>query len=69
MKKFEVGKRYFEEAANVYEVVSRTAKTLTIVEIRHAGRFNEKRLEEKKIRVREWDGVEVIFPHNQTVTA
>lgn len=69
MRKFEVGKRYFEEESKVYEVVSRTAKTLTIVEIRHAGRFNEERLEAKKIKVREWDGREVILPHNQMVEA
>ena len=42
MIKFEVGKVYGTDA-NVYEVIKKTAKTITYQEIAHYGRFNEKR--------------------------
>ena len=68
MKKFEVGNYYtrFEDGNNVesasivYEVVKRTAKTITIVEIQHFGRYNERKSEPKtlKIKDREWNGGE-----------
>lgn len=68
MKKFEVGNYYtrFEDGNNVenasvvYEVVKRTAKTITIVEIQHFGRYNERKSEPKtlKIKDREWNDSE-----------
>lgn len=47
MIKFEVGKVYGTDA-NVYEVIKKTAKTITYQEIAHYGRSNEKRYEQKK---------------------
>lgn len=43
MIKFEVGKVYGTDA-NVYEVIKKTAKTITYQEIAHYGRFNEKKI-------------------------
>lgn len=40
MRKFEVGKVYGEDAVK-YEVVKRTAKFVTILEVHHFGKFNE----------------------------
>ena len=47
MRKFEVGKRYGENAV-VFEIIKRTAKTITYAPIYHAGRYNESKREEKK---------------------
>lgn len=41
MRKFEIGKRYGENAV-VFEIIKRTAKTITYAPIYHAGRYNEK---------------------------
>ena len=40
MRKFEVGKRYGENTV-VFEIIKRTAKTITYAPIYHAGRYNE----------------------------
>ena len=50
MRKFEVGKRY-KDGAMTIEVLKRTAKTLTVAIIAHAGRANEKVRETKKCKV------------------
>lgn len=47
MIKFEIGKVYGTDA-NVYEVIKKTAKTITYQEIAHYGRSNEKRYEKKE---------------------
>lgn len=54
MKKFEIGKRY-EDGAITFEVIARTAKTITVNVIQHAGKVNEKVTSEKKTRVFDWD--------------
>ena len=79
MKKFEVGNYYtrfendnnIENASVVYEVVKRTAKTLTIVEIQHFGRYNESKSEPKtlKIKDREWNGSEFTTKGNWLIVA
>ena len=68
MRKFETGKRYGEHAV-VFEIVKRTAKTITYAAIYHAGRANEKKKEEKKAKIHEWDGREVFFAGSETVEA
>nr|UWD71780.1 MAG: hypothetical protein [Bacteriophage sp.] len=68
MRKFEAGKRYGENTV-VFEIVKRTAKTITYAAIYHAGRTNEKKKEEKKAKIHEWDGREVFFAGNETVEA
>ena len=40
MRTFEVGKRYGEHAV-VFEIVKRTAKTITYAAAQHAGRYND----------------------------
>ena len=47
MRTFEVGKRYTDGSA-IFEIVARTAKTIKFVRVQHAGRFNERKSEEKK---------------------
>ena len=68
MRKFETGKRYGEHAV-VFEIVKRTAKTITYAAIYHTGRTNEKTKEEKKAKIHEWDGREVFFAGSETVEA
>ena len=68
MRTFEVGKRYGENAV-VFEIVKRTAKTITYAAIHHAGRYNESRREEKKVKIQNWDGREVFFAGSETVEA
>lgn len=66
MRTFEVGKRYGEHAV-VFEIVKRTAKTITYAAVQHAGRYNERKEEPKTVKVRNWDGREVFFAGSQTV--
>ncbi len=64
MKKFEVGKVYEGFCGSVvkYEIVKRTAKTVTYVEVYHHGRYNEYKGREKTKRVKTWtNGEEVMF--------
>ena len=64
MRTFEVGKRYGESA-----VVFETAKTVTYAAIHHAGRYNESRREEKRVKVHDWGSREVFFAGSETVEA
>ena len=65
---FEVGKIYGEDAVK-YEVVKRTKRTVTIVEVHHFGKFNEKRRNERKVKISNWDGKEVLVFGSRTVLA
>lgn len=79
MKKFEVGNYYtrfeddnnVENASIVYEVVKRTTKTITIVEIQHFGRYNESKSEPKTIKIkdREWNGSEFAVKGERLIVA
>ena len=60
MKTFEVGKRY-NDGAMVFEITARTEKTIKFITIQHAGRFNERKSEEKKARINKWENREVFF--------
>ena len=68
MRKFEVGSRY-KDSSMTFEITSRTAKTVKFVEIQHAGRFNERRSEEKKANIKDWEDREVFFAGSRTVEA
>ena len=68
MRKFEVGKRY-NDGVYVFEVIKRGAKTLKVVQIQHAERFNEKKCDEKVVKIQEWDDREVFITNNFTVEA
>lgn len=68
MRKFEIGKRYGENAVKM-EIVKRTAKVVTYVEIHHPGKFNESRREEKRVKIHNWDTREVFFTAHETVEA
>ena len=59
MRKFEVGKVYGEDAVK-YEVVKRTAKFVTILEVHHFGKFNETKKNERKVKVSLWDETEAL---------
>ena len=55
MRKFEVGKRNNDGAAT-FEIVARTEKTIKFVMIQHAGRSNERKMNEKQAKISEWEG-------------
>lgn len=60
MRKFEVGKRYNDGCAT-FEIISRTAKTIKVAYIQHAGRFNEKVTDVKTKKVYNWETEEVAY--------
>ena len=66
MRTFEVGKRY-EDSGIAFEVTARTEKTVKFVEIQHAGRFNERRSEEKRAKIRNWETREVFFAGQRAI--
>ena len=68
MRTFAVGKRYTDGSA-VFEIVARTAKTIKFVRVQHAGRYNERKSEEKKANIQIWDKREVFCNHYYTVEA
>ena len=63
MRKFEAGKRYGERAV-VFEIIKRTARTITFVAIQHPGRYNEKRSEAKTSKIHDWGDREVFLTAN-----
>lgn len=60
MKKFEVGKRYKENGVT-FEVLNRTAKTIKMALIQHAGKSNESATDIKSKKIQNWDTEEVVF--------
>jgi hypothetical protein len=60
MKRFEIGQR-IDKGGVVFEITERTKKTVKFVEIQHAGRFNERRSEEKKKKIFEWPEKEIFY--------
>ena len=68
MRKFEAGKRYGENAV-IFEIIKRTAKTITYAAIQHPGRYNEKQGEAKTAKIRDWGDREVFFAGSETVEA
>ncbi len=57
MKRFEVGKRYYENSTTI-EIIKRTAKTVTFAKIIHAGRHNEKVRDIKRAKIHEHTSTE-----------
>ena len=53
MRKFEVGKRYYESGLT-FEIVKRTAKTVTYKAIQHAGSCNERVVKEATTKIKDW---------------
>lgn len=68
MRKFEVGKRYYNGGVT-FEIVKRTAKRLTYQKIQHAGRFNEKITDEGTVKIHDWETREVFFCGGRTIEA
>lgn len=68
MKTFEIGKMYGDKAVK-FEIIARTAKFVTHVTVQHPGRYNEKKGDPERIKIRICDDAEVIFPHDETVMA
>lgn len=68
MRKFEEGKRY-TDGDMTFEIIKRTAKTVTFSYILHAGKTNEKRAEEKKAKINKWEDREVFFTNCYQVEA
>ena len=68
MRKFEVGKRYYESGLT-FEIVKRTSRTVTYKAIQHAGRINERVLKEATTKVRDWGTREIIYCGDRTIEA
>ena len=68
MKRFEVNSSYYESGLT-FLITRRTKKVVKYVEVQHAGRFNEKRSEEKKAKIQNWNGNEIFLVGYRTVQA
>jgi hypothetical protein len=68
MKRFEVNSSYYESGLT-FLITGRTEKVVKYVEVQHAGRFNEKRSEEKKAKIQNWNGNEIFLVGYRTVQA
>lgn len=60
MKKFEVGKKYYD-GTEVAEIIKRTEKTISYVIIQHEGKINERKSEVKKKKIYNWETEEVFY--------
>lgn len=71
MTKFEVGKRYEALSGSVlpFEIIKRTAKRITYVEIQHEGRYNEYKSEPKTATIKNWQSGEVFMTTNGVTVA
>ena len=52
-----------------FEIVKRTAKTVTYKAIQHAGRINERVVKEATTKIKDWETREVIFCGDRTIEA
>ena len=68
MKKFEVNSSYYENGLT-FLITGRTEKVVKYVEVQHAGRFNERRSEEKRATLRIWNDKEVLLIGSRTIEA
>lgn len=68
MRRFEINKAYYESGLT-FLITGRTAKTIKYIEVQHAGRFNERRSEEKKAVIKNWDDREVFMIGSRTIEA
>lgn len=68
MKKFEIGERYYESGVT-YEIIKKTAKTVTYKAIQHAGKSNERVLKQKTAKLQIWGEKEVFCVHSRTIEA
>lgn len=60
MKKFEIGKRYYESGLT-FEITNKTAKTITYKALQHAGRYNERVVKEGRAKLCPWPAGEVFM--------
>ena len=68
MRNFEIGKRYYESGIT-FEIVKRTAKTVTYNALQHAGRDNERILKTATAKIHNWKAREVFFCGDRTIEA
>ena len=68
MRRFEINKAYYESGLT-FLITGRTARTIKYIEVQHAGRFNERRSEEKKAVIKNWDDREVLMIGSRTIEA
>lgn len=68
MRKFEIGQRYYESGIT-FQITRRTEKVVKYVEVQHAGRFNERRSEERKAKIKGWNDREVFLVGYRTIEA
>lgn len=68
MRKFEKGKRYYESGIT-FEIVKRTAKTITYKALQHAGKSNERILKTATTKIHNWETKEVFYHGDRTIEA
>lgn len=68
MKKFEVNKTYYKSGIT-FEIVKRTAKTVTYNALQHAGRSNERIMKTATAKIHNWETREVFFCGDRTIEA
>ena len=68
MKRFEVNSSYYESGVT-FLITGRTEKVVKYVEVQHAGRFNERRSEEKRTALKIWNNREFLLIGSRTIEA
>lgn len=68
MTKFEINKRYYESGIT-FEIIKRTAKTITYNALQHAGRNNERIIKTATAKIHNWETREVFFCGGKTIEA
>lgn len=68
MKRFEIGQRIRDNGVT-FEITGRTEKTVNFIEIKHEGRENERRSEEKKAKIGKWSKREIFITGYRTIEA
>jgi hypothetical protein len=67
-KMFEVGRRYYESGLT-FEITGKTATTISYKVLQHAGRFNERVVDEKKSKLQDWPNGEAFLYSYRTIEA
>lgn len=69
MRKFEIGKIY-EINSEVYKIIKRTKKFVTVEKYHHYDRYNERLVESRRIKIQDdWIEREVFFWGSTTIEA
>lgn len=68
MREFKAGNKY-DVGGTTFEIMKRTKKFVLYIEIQHAGKFNERKSEEKRTKIYNHKDCEYFYSHPYEVEA